>query len=223
MLSLEEKIAKLPKYTEREEKLNVITHFVGFCIAIIALISMLSIAIVNTTVDNNNFVDIISSIIFGGSLVMLYAMSTIYHNEKDVIKRIGRQKFDHLSINILIMGSNSAYMLSGLNNVWGYVTFGIVAGLSILSMILNSINVKKFRAVTMVIYILTGWAPIILCKMIIDICGIGCFAILLAGGISYTLGLIFYAIKKEFMHAIWHCFVLVGSILHILGCVIYVL
>ena len=113
-------------------------------------------------------------------------------------------------------------MISGLKNNIGYILISCVWALSILSMVLNWINVKKFRAVTMVIYILTGWAPIIVVNYVIAICGIGCFALVLAGGLCYTIGLTFYAIKKEFMHSIWHIFVLIGSILHIVGACIYV-
>lgn len=219
---LAEKIAKLPKYTVSEEQANVITHFIGMIIGIIGLLIMFSFAIVRTIRDINNFVDIISSLVFGGSMVALYTMSTVYHNEKNLKKRVFRQKFDHLSINILIAGSCSAFMISGLKNNIGYILISCVWALSILSMVLNWINVKKFRAVTMVIYILTGWAPIIVVNYVIAICGIGCFALVLAGGLCYTIGLTFYAIKKEFMHSIWHIFVLIGSILHIVGACIYV-
>ena len=219
---LAEKIQKLPKYTVREEKLNVITHFIGMIIGIIGLIIMFSLAVVRTSRDYTNFVDIISSLVFGGSMVALYTMSTIYHNEKNLKKRVFRQKFDHLSINILIAGSASSFMISGLKNNIGYILISCIWALSIISMVLNWINVKKFRAVTMVIYILTGWAPIIVVNYVIAICGIGCFALVLAGGLCYTIGLTFYAIKKEFMHSIWHIFVLIGSILHIVGACIYV-
>lgn len=221
-LTMQEKIKKLPKYTTREELANVITHFCGSVIAIIGFIAMLSMAIINTVKNTNKFVDIISALLFGGSLIMLYSMSTIYHNEKNLEKRVFRQKFDHLSINILIAGSSSAFMISGLHNTLGYAMISGIWILSLISMTLNWINVKKFRAVTMVIYILTGWAPIFVVKQIIDICGIGCFAMLLSGGLCYTFGLIFYAIKKEFMHTIWHIFVLCGSVLHIVGACVYV-
>lgn len=202
--------------------MNVITHFIGCCVGIIGFITMILMAILNTIYDHNRFVDIISAILFGGSLIVLYTMSTVYHNEKLPEKRVFRQKFDHLSINILIAGSGSAYMISGLNNYIGYILISCVWLLSIVSMILNWVNVKKFRAVTMVIYILTGWSPIFVVNYIINLCGMGCFAMLLAGGLCYTFGLIFYAIKKEFMHAIWHIFVLMGSILHIICACIYI-
>ncbi len=219
---LQEKIKILPKYTEREEKGNVITHFIGMIIGSVGFVIMFVLACIRTAQDNNNFIDIISAIVFGGSMIALYTMSTIYHNEKNLAKRVYRQKFDHLSINILIAGSSSAFMISGLRNNIGYIMISCVWALSIFSMILNWINVKKFRAVTMVIYILTGWAAIFIVNYVISICGIGCFAMLLAGGLCYTFGLIFYAIKKEFMHMIWHIFVLTGSILHIIGACVYV-
>lgn len=218
---LAEKIEKLPKYTAREEQINVITHFIGMIVGVIGLVAMFSLAVIRTAREINNFIDIISSFVFGGSMVALYTMSTIYHNEKDLKKRVFRQKFDHLSINILIAGSSTAFMISGLRNNIGYILIACVWGLSIISMVLNWINVKKFRAVTMVIYILTGWAPIFVVNYIISLCGIGCFAVVLSGGLCYTFGLIFYAIKKEFMHSIWHIFVLSGSILHIIGASVY--
>ncbi len=219
---LEQRIKKLPVYTEREERLNIITHMVGAVIGVIGFVIMLTLAIIKTTKDIMNFIDIISAIVFGGSMIALYTMSSVYHSEKDMGKRVYKQKFDHLSINILIAGSCSAFMISGLRNNIGYILISCVWALSILSMILNWINVKKFRAVTMVIYILTGWSPIFVVNYIISICGIGCFAVVLSGGLCYTFGLIFYAIKKEFMHSIWHMFVLAGSILHIIGACVYV-
>lgn len=219
---LEERIKKLPVYTEREEKANIITHMIGVIISVIGFIAMLTLAIIKTTKATSNFIDIISAIVFGGSMIALYTMSSIYHSEKDLGERVYKQKFDHLSINILIAGSCSAFMISGIRNNVGYILIGCVWVLSIISMILNWINVKKFRAVTMVIYILTGWSPIFVVNYLISICGIGCFAVVLSGGICYTLGLIFYAIKKEFMHTIWHLFVLAGSILHIIGACVYI-
>ena len=220
---LQQKIARMPKYSKREELLNVITHFIGAIMSIVSFVVMMWISIGNTIVDASNYVDIISSILFGGSLILLYSNSTMYHNEKNEVRRINKQKFDHLSINILIAGSCSAFMISGVNNVWGYALVGSIWGLSLISMVLNSIDVKKFRAVSMVIYVVTGWAPIFLVMQIINACGIGCFAMLLSGGLCYTVGLIFYGIKKEFFHFIWHIFVLLGSLLHIIGVLVYVL
>lgn len=221
--ALQMKIDRMPKYSKREESLNVLTHFAGIIMSIIGFVIMMWVSIENTIEDSSDFVDIISSIIFGGSLILLYSNSTLYHNEKDIYKRITKQKLDHLSINILIAGSFSAFMISGVNNVWGYSVVGGVWALSIVSMVLNTIDVRKYRNISMAIYIITGWTPALLVMQIIEACGIECFAMLLAGGLCYSIGIIFYAIKKQYNHFIWHLFVLTGSLLHIIAVIIYVL
>lgn len=204
-------IKKLPTYSAREEKINVITHFIGALIGIGSTIAMIVL-----TALNFSAVNLIGSLIFGASLIYLYVNSTLYHRETDLHKRVVRQKLDHSSINVLISGSNTFFMLAGLNSTVGYILFGANWALSIISMILNVINVKKFRAVTMTTYILTGWMCIFVSHLIIAALGWVIFAIILAGGLFYTFGLIFYAIKK---HAIWHYFVLLGSISHIVAAI----
>lgn len=216
-------IIKLPQYSKSEDNWNKYTHLAGTIIGASAMIAMLVLGIINTIKDSTNFVDIISAILFGGSLVMLYAMSTMYHGETDIEKRKVRQKFDHLSINLLIAGSSSAIMISGLRNVLGYCLIAAIWALSILSMILNTINVKKFRAVSMVIYILTGWSPIFIAHILVQTLGWTTFGLILGGGLAYTFGLIFYAIKKPYMHVVWHFFVLLGSLFHIVSVLFFIL
>lgn len=206
-----QKIKKLPKYSASEERMNVITHAFGAIVSVVAALSMLIISIKDFTV-----VRLIGSLVFGISLIYLYTNSTLYHNEQNPIKRITRQKLDHSSINVLIAGSNTFFLVTGLHSNLGYILCAVNWGLSIISMILNTINVKKFRAPTMVIYILTGWLSIFFAHIILAAIGTA-FWVLLAGGLFYTFGLIFYAIKKPYMHAVWHFFVLGGSISHIVA------
>lgn len=208
---LRERIKKLPKYSASEERLNVITHAFGAIVSVVAALSMIIISIKDFTV-----VRLIGSLVFGVSLIYLYVNSTLYHNEQNPIKRITRQKLDHSSINVLIAGSNTFFLVTGLHSNLGYILCAVNWGLSIISMILNAINVKKFRAPTMVIYILTGWLSIFFAHIILAAIG-PAFWVLLAGGLFYTFGLIFYAIKKPYMHAVWHFFVLGGSISHIVA------
>lgn len=208
---LRERIKKLPKYSASEERLNVITHAFGAIVSVVAALSMIIISIKDFTV-----VRLIGSLVFGVSLVYLYVNSTLYHNEQNPIKRITRQKLDHSSINVLIAGSNTFFLVTGLHSNLGYILCAVNWGLSIISMILNAINVKKFRAPTMVIYILTGWLSIFFAHIILAAIG-PAFWVLLTGGLFYTFGLIFYAIKKPYMHAVWHFFVLGGSISHIVA------
>lgn len=208
---INELIKKLPKYSATEERINVITHAFGAIVSVVAALSMLIISIKDFTV-----VRLIGSLVFGVSLIYLYTNSTLYHNEQNPIKRITRQKLDHSSINVLIAGSNTFFLVTGLHSNLGYILCAVNWGLSIISMVLNAINVKKFRAPTMVIYILTGWLSIFFAHIILAAIG-SAFWVLLAGGLFYTFGLIFYAIKKPYMHAVWHFFVLGGSISHILA------
>lgn len=215
---LEQIMAKLPKYSPREEKINVITHLTGSIISIIAAITMIILAI-----KNFSAVNLIGAFIFGFSLIYLYVNSTMYHNEIDLKKRVTRQKLDHSSINVLIAGSNTFFLVAGLHSNIGYILCAVNWVLSIASMILNAVNVKKFRAITMSVYILTGWMCIFICTYLIAAVGWLAFGIILAGGILYTLGLTFYAIKKAYMHAVWHFFVLGGSICHIIAAIIILL
>lgn len=208
---LNDLIKKLPKYSASEERINVITHAFGAILSVVAALSMLIISIKDFTV-----VRLIGSLVFGVSLIYLYTNSTLYHNEQNPIKRITRQKLDHSSINVLIAGSNTFFLVTGLHSNLGYILCAVNWGLSIISMVLNVINVKKFRAPTMVIYILTGWLSIFFAHIILAAIGTA-FWVLLAGGLFYTFGLIFYAIKKPYMHAVWHFFVLGGSISHIVA------
>lgn len=208
---INELIKKLPKYSATEERINVITHAFGAIVSVVAALSMLIISIKDFTV-----VRLIGSLVFGVSLIYLYTNSTLYHNEQNPIKRITRQKLDHSSINVLIAGSNTFFLVTGLHSNLGYILCAVNWGLSIISMVLNAINVKKFRAPTMVIYILTGWLSIFFAHIILAAIG-SAFWVLLAGGLFYTFGLIFYAIKKPYMHAVWHFFVLGGSISHIVA------
>lgn len=208
---INERIKKLPKYSAAEERINVITHAFGAILSVVAALSMLIISIKDFTA-----VRLIGSLAFGVSLIYLYTNSTLYHNEQNPIKRITRQKLDHSSINVLIAGSNTFFLVTGLHSNLGYILCAVNWGLSIISMVLNAINVKKFRAPTMVIYILTGWLSIFFAHIILAAIG-SAFWVLLAGGLFYTFGLIFYAIKKPYMHAVWHFFVLGGSISHIVA------
>lgn len=215
---IEQIMARLPQYSPLEEKINVITHLTGSIISIIAAIAMIIMAI-----ENFSAVKLIGAFVFGFSLIYLYVNSTMYHNETDLRKRVTRQKLDHSSINVLIAGSNTFFLVVGLHSNIGYILCAVNWILSIASMILNAVNVKKFRAITMSVYILTGWMCIFICTYLIAAVGWTAFGIILAGGILYTFGLTFYAIKKAYMHAVWHFFVLGGSICHIIAAIIILL
>ncbi len=207
----------MPVYTKNEERLNIISHLIGTLLAIAGFI-LLTIKAAKTGNPNK----IAAAVIYGISFIEIYLSSTVYHSTKKENVRRVTQKFDHLSVNLSIAGCNVAFFVGGLQNKLGYILTGVVVGLSIFSIILNSINVKKFRAITMACYIITGWMCIFVINHLYAAIGNGVY-LLASGGLMYMLGLIFYAIHKEYMHSIWHFFCLAGAVLHFFCVFFYVL
>lgn len=206
-------------YTVGEEIFNSVSHGVGSLFAIIGSTVLVTIAAMKGSV-----IGVVAFIVYGLSMVILYTMSTLYHAfPMPGVKKIFRI-FDHSTIYILIAGSYTPFTLVLLKGskaalavfiaVWAAAVFGIV---------LNSIDIKKFTVISMVLYVVMGWAAISIVVPIYRALGSG-FYLLLAGGVSYTAGLIFYGLKKvRYMHSIWHLFVLGGTILHFFCIAFYVL
>lgn len=215
-----EKINKLelPKYEKKEENLNILSHFIGSIFGFTGLILM----IVKAS-KLNNVVLMLSVILYGLTFIELFLMSTIYHATKNEKLRIKTQKGDHLSINFFIFGSVNIFLSGGVRTNLAYILSGVCFILSVISIVLNSINVKKYRTPSMLIYITTGWLPIFVIKEIYSKLGLNGMLLLLLGGITYTIGLIFYAIKKKYMHFIWHIFVLIAAILMFFSVYFYVI
>lgn len=200
----------LPSYTLSEELINSISHGIGTGLSITALV----LCVVQSAV-NGNVWGVVSSCIYGFSLIMLYCMSTLYHAITNRTARSVFRVFDHTSIFFLIAGTYTPICLVTLNGALGWTIFGIVWGAAVLGIVLNSVNIEKFRKFSMICYIGMGWAVLIGIKTLIEVIPKDGFTLLLIGGILYTVGIIFYALKKlKYMHCIWHFFVLGGSILH---------
>lgn len=208
---------QLPVYEKKEEALNVLTHFIGAVIFSVATAPTVYFA----TLKSKKLGAI--AFFYCLSLIILYSTSTIYHLSKNYSLRVKTQKADHMTINILILGSNVMYLVGALNSYYGNILIGIVAFFSLLSFLLNLFNVNRFRIISMISYIVGGWMSIIAIKFLYPQLGaIGVFLLLL-GGIIYTGGLSFYSIKKKYMHAIWHVFVLIASILQYASALIFIL
>ena len=166
---------------------------------------------------------IVSFSIYGSSLFLLYTFSTLYHSFRGKAKRIFR-KLDHLSIYFLIAGTYTPFTLVTLRGAWGWTIFGIIWGLVIVGIVLESLPQKRSRIWSIVVYILMGWLIRIALKPLLQALPIGGFIGLLLGGIFYTGGLVFYALdtRVQHFHGIWHLFVLAGSISHYLTIIFYV-
>ena len=209
----------LPSYTLSEELINSISHGIGTGLSITALV----LCVVRAAIYGNAW-GVVGASIYGASLVMLYCMSTLYHAITNKKARIVFRVFDHTSIFFLIAGTYTPITLVTLNGALGWVIFGIVWTAGILGIVLNSVSIEKFKKFSMVCYICMGWAVIIGIKQVYDLLPRPGFTFLLIGGILYTVGIIFYAMKKfRYMHSVWHLFVLAGSILHFFCIYLYVL
>lgn len=206
-------------YTRGEELLNSISHGVGTLFAVGGTAYLITWCAL--------FSDawaVVSSAIYGGTLILLYAMSTLYHaitNQR--AKRVMRV-LDHSTIYLLIAGTYTPYSLVTLGHgPMGWVIFGLVWGCAIVGITLNMISVERFKKISLALYILSGWAAIIAMKPIIDNLAPGGLFLMLLGGVFYTGGIAFYVMKKKkYFHGIWHFFVLAGSVAHYFSVLLYV-
>lgn len=206
-------------YTAGEEIFNSISHGVGALLSIAALTLLIVFA-----VFRSDGYGLASAIIFGVSLILLYSMSTVYHIIRNETAKKVLRIFDHCSIFILIAGTYTPYLLMCMRNALGWTMFGIIWGVTILGIILNAINLERFRVFSLICYICMGWAIIFTIKPIVQSIALPGVVLLIAGGVVYTAGVVFYVLKKyRYMHSIWHLFVLGGSVCHYLSVLLYVL
>ena len=216
---------KLPTYSKGEEIFNMVTHIVGGGLGVIALISCIIVAAIH-----NNTMGILSGIIYGLSLIELYTMSSIYHglsSNKDTAKKV-LQIIDHCSVFFLIAGSYTPFALCTFMNYdkgLGWTIFAAIWGLAALGIILNSIDLKRYRAVSAFIYMFMGWMIIFKAYLLPTLLGIPGTILLVSGGILYTIGAILYGvgIKHKWMHSVFHLFIVFGSIAQYFCIILYVM
>ena len=194
----------------RGERFNAWSHLVGALLALTGAIWL----IVLSSLDGDPW-KIVGVSIYGVTLLLLYTVSTIYHSVRGRAKRILR-KLDHLSIYLLIAGSYTPFCLVTLNGAWGWTLFGIVWGLAIIGMLQEIKPRSEARVLSLVIYAVMGWLVLIAVGPLLRNLGGEGFAWLLAGGIVYTAGIVFFVYDTRYRHwhGIWHLFVVGGSSLH---------
>lgn len=214
----------LPTYSKGEEIFNMVSHIVGGAIGIVAIVLCIIVS-----VKHNNGYGVVSGIVFGITLVILYTMSSIYHGLSPKLKaKKVFQVIDHCSIFLLIAGSYTPFCLCTLREadpVVGWTIFGIVWGIAILGIVLNAIDIKKFKVFSMICYLVMGWCIIVKLDLLIQALGTAGFSLLLAGGIVYTIGAILYGVgkKKKWMHSIFHILCVISTILHLICILLYVI
>ena len=214
----------LPIYTKGEEIFNAVSHIVGGAFGIIALILGLVFAILK----GHDAFSIISVIIYGASIILLYTMSAIYHFlRRNRAKKVFRI-FDHCTIYLLIAGTYTPICVILLRHEWwGIVMLAAVWISAIVGIVFNAINMHKMsiKILSMILYIIMGWCVIFLIVPLLKIWKGPGFLYLLGGGISYTIGVIFYAFgkKKKYIHSIWHLFVFLGTVLQFVSIFGYII
>lgn len=206
-------------YTKREETLNVVTHAIGFLLSVVALVVLVFYASLNGDVW-----DIVSMAIYGSSLVILYFSSTVFHLIQDQKTRNRLNVLDHASIFLLIAGSYTPFVLVTLRGPWGWSIFGVVWGVAIAGIILKIFFTGRFNLLSTLLYLAMGWVIIIAIKPLYEALPFAGLMWLFGGGLLYSFGSIFFLINKiPYNHAIFHVFVLAGSICHFIAVFWYVL
>ncbi len=214
---------QLPDYTRGEEIFNMVSHIVGGGFGVIALLTCLAVAILHRDVWG-----IVSASIYGGSMIALYTMSSVYHGLHAPMAKKVMQVLDHCTIYFLIGGTYTPILLCCIrpsHPAWAWVLFGIVWGLAAMATVFTAIDLKKYNVLSMICYIGMGWCIVLAAKVAIETIPLPGLLWLLAGGIAYTVGAVLYGLGKKhrYMHSIFHLFVVAGSILQFVCIVGYIL
>lgn len=205
-------------YTRGEEIFNAVSHGIGTLLSAAGCALLVVFAAIRQDVWA-----VVSSAIYGATLILLYLTSTLYHSITGSRSKSTLRIIDHCVIFLLIAGTYTPYVLVTLRSTVGWWIFGIVWGAAIIGIVLNAIDMRRFRVFSMICYITMGWVIILAMNPLTAALAPGGVILLICGGVMYTAGIVFYALKKfRYMHSIWHLFVLAGSILQFLSVLLYV-
>ncbi|MFY7867912.1 PAQR family membrane homeostasis protein TrhA [Exiguobacterium profundum] len=201
-----------------EEIASAVTHGLGVIFSIVALVLL-----VMSATESGSTWNVTAVSVFGVSMILLYLFSTLMHAIPHPRAKRVLQVFDHAGIYLLIAGSYTPFALVTLHGTLGWTLFGIVWGVAILGIVWKLFSTGKYMWVSNVTYLALGWICIIAIRPLYESLGHQGFMLLLAGGIAYSVGIVFYVWQKlPFNHAIWHLFVLAGSVFIFLSILLYV-
>lgn len=205
--------------SQKEEIASAITHGIGVGLSVWALVLL-----VMKAVDHGNVYHVVSFTIFGSALITVYLTSTLFH----AIRAHRVKKFfnlmDHAAIYFLIAGTYTPITLGPLRGPWGWSIFGVIWGLAVAGIIFKVFFIGKYRTLSAILYVAMGWAIIVAVKPLLETMPENGLWLLLAGGLSYSGGVVFYILKDiPYAHSIWHLFVLGGSVCHFLSIYLYVI
>ncbi len=213
---MDKKMSKF--YTKGEEVFNGVTHGVGVLLSTAGCAILIVMAVLYADAWA-----VVSCSIYGATLIILYLMSTLYHSFSDERIKYVFRILDHSTIYLLIAGTYTPFALITLHGTVGWIVFGVEWAVAILGIVLNATNMERFKKISMALYFIAGWTAIFAFGPIMNALPIEGIVLLLLGGAMYTGGIVFYALKRKYMHGIWHLFVLSGSVLHYFNILFYVL
>ena len=204
------------EYSFAEELVNAITHGIGAMLSVAALTLMIVVA--------SDAIALTSAIVYGTSMILLFLASTLYHAISHTPTKQVMKLLDHCAIYLLIAGTYTPFMLISLQGAWGYTLLSIVWSLAVAGIAFKIVLKHRFEKLSLVTYLGMGWLVVVAMPQMLANVALGGLILIASGGVAYTLGAVFYAIKKiPFNHAIWHLFVLIGSICHFLAIYLYVI
>jgi hemolysin III len=205
-------------YSLGEEIAHTITHGVGVLLSIGGLVVLVAFAALYGDAWH-----IASCAIYGSTLILLYTASTLYHGITHPRAKQILQQLDHAAIFLLIAGTYTPFTLVNLRGPWGWTLFGLVWGIALLGVVLQLAAKQRYERLSLALYLGLGWLVVIAVDPMLSAVDSGGLLLLLLGGLSYSLGVIFYVWKRlAYHHAVWHLFVLAGSILHFFAVLFYV-
>jgi len=209
----------LKSYSVKEETAHAVIHGLGVILSIAALVIMVA----QSSVYGDSW-HIVSSIIYGTSLIILYTTSTLYHSIPIPVARAVLRKLDHSAIYLLIAGTYTPFLLVNLRDGIGWYLFVLVWFVALAGIILEVYRNDRFKRLSIALYLGLGWLIIAAVKPMLEHVAEGGLIWLLIGGLCYSFGVIFYVRKKMlYHHAIWHVFVLAGSVAHFFAVFFYVI
>jgi|SRR5450759_2773337 len=208
----------MPDYSQGEELWNTVSHLVGAGLGVVALVWCL--------ILSNTPMEIVTSIVYAMTMILLYTTSGIYHGLKDSMAKRVFQVLDHCTIYLFIAGTYTIVVLVSIrpeDAAVAWVVFAIEWAMAAIAVTLTAIDLQRYRHFSLACYIIMGWAGVIAVKPAIRALGAAGCVLLLAGGISYTVGSVLYMIgkKKQYYHSVFHVFILLGSLLHFF-CIVFI-
>ena len=211
--------SSINRYSIKEEIANSITHGIGIVLAIGALVILATFAGIY-----GNPWHVISVSVYGFTLILLYTASTLYHSIQAPRTKTILQILDHSAIYMLIAGTYTPFTLVNLRGPWGWSLFAVIWCLAFIGTAIQLSQMERWRVVSLGLYVGMGWTVLVAIKPLIASVATGGLILLLLGGLAYTFGILFYRWKSlKFHHAVWHLFVLAGSILHFFAVLYYVI